>query len=1146
MVVVGRGTGGEQLGPARRVFVQLLGELFEAAGRPKLDQVVRHVNTRFSGTRGLPSMQRISAWRSGENVPKKWESLEPLLLTLFALAQPRKDSVPAGLLSKVAWQRIWRAATAEPGPGIGTAKHGVMRQEGLPLRPALTDTLPRDLNTLIGRDEVLSKLVDAAGPGRAMSILSIDGMPGIGKTALAIRAAHVLADEFPDGRFFVNLHAHTVGHASARPAEVLAGLLTDLGIDPHSIPEQLENRRNIWRDRLSGKRVLLVLDDAADLAQVEPLLPKGPGCLTIITSRRRLVDLDGAQPFPLDTLDPDRAAELFCTLAHRTPAGGEVDAVHEITRLCGYLPLALVLLASRLAHHPSWTIAALAADLGRAQDPLGELAAGERAVYAAFTMSYRDLPPERQRLFRRASLHPGPDLDHEAAAVLDGISVAVARRELDALFTDHLLDEPAGGRYRMHDLLRQFGRALAEQDPETDRRAVLDRLLDHYRELGGSADRCLAGEPQPDYFPGRPQALAWLRAERGNLLACLEHAAAHQQSDRVLGLTSALSGLLRLDGPWPQAIALHRRAAVTAQQAGDRRGAADALNDLGMVRYATGDYPGTADLVRQALAIYQEIGDRDGQARALSSLGRLGYATGEYEATADLVRQALAIYREGGDRVGEAFALIGLAVVRYAVGDYPGTADLVRQALAIFQREGDRFGAAYALNQLGMVEFAVGDYPAAAEVLGQALAIYQEIGDRLTAAHALSDLVAVRFSTADYPMAASLGAQALASYQEVGDRLGEAYALSALGRLRHAIGDLSGAADYMERALALFQHIGDRVGTAYTLGDLSFVQLSTGNYGVAVGRMRDGLTIFEEIGDRAGQGYTLLMLGLGRYVSGEYPQVTELTERALALFREVGDRVGQAYALCSLGRLGYAVDDLRTAVEQVRQAVSIFEEIGDRVGEAYALSCLSRLCFAQDDSAAAERLVRQAGRMYEEVGDRFGHAVALGGLAMLRFQCDDYAAATELAERALAIFVEIGDRVGQAYAYICLGVVRFRSGDQAGAAELVEKAPVIFQEIGDRLGEAYAFMGLGLIRYRSGDHSGVADLLRQMLAVFREIGERPGQAEMLDRIAELWDLAEPQNAVLSYIDAARLGREIQVRWRKRRVWRDLPVPDNPR
>ncbi|MGW4720907.1 ATP-binding protein [Nocardia sp. NPDC004260] len=395
-------------------------------------------------------------------------------------------------------------------------------------------TLPRDVGTLVGRGLELAQIVSASAGGRVVSIHTIDGMAGIGKTALVTRAAHQLAPAFPDGQYFVELHAHTPGQAPADPADVLARLLTAVGVDSRFLPATLEGRRDLWLDRTIGKRMLLVLDDARDHVQIEPLLPGTGGCLTLITSRRHLTALDGAISLPLDVLDPDTAAELFTTLAGRTAATDvERTAVDELVRLCGYLPLAIVLLAGRLAHHRSWSIAGFADEFAAAQDRLEELEAGPRSVQVAFTMSYQDLPPERQRMFRCLGLHPGPDIDAWAAAALAGVSVDVARKHLDAFYTDHIIEETQPGRYRLHDLLRAYARTRAETDsPDTNTQAN-DRLLNYYQASATAAERHVARYIQPTArsvpegglvreFADTMQALTWLRVERDNLLACID------------------------------------------------------------------------------------------------------------------------------------------------------------------------------------------------------------------------------------------------------------------------------------------------------------------------------------------------------------------------------------------------------------------------------------------------------------------------------------------------------------------------------------------------------------------------------------------------------------------------------------------------
>ena len=571
------------------------------------------------------------------------------------------------------------------------------RQEApLPAQPVVTRGLPQDLVGFTGRRRELELLLAAAGPDRVVNIRTVDGMPGVGKTALVTRAAHLLAEHFPDGQFFYDLHAHTPDLPTAEPVDVLAMLLTGLGIAPRHMPLTLEGRSHLWRDRLTGKRVLLVLDDAAGHAQIQPLLPASPGCLTLVTSRRRLIALDGADPVSLSPLTPGEAAELFASRSRRSPTqSSEQNAVAETVRLCGYLPLAIVLLAGRLRHKdPStWSLVRFAAEFADAQDRLGELDDGDnRAVYTAFTLSYRDLPTDQQRLFRRLGLHPGPDIDANAAAALDDAPLAATRRQLEALYTDHLLDETAPGRYQPHDLLRAYARTLAtEHDTPGNRAQAIDRLMGYYQHTAQSADQHLArisrpGSPPaerpataPD-FPDRAAALAWLRTERDNLLACID-TATHQQAHRAVHLIAAIAAFLLQDVPWPQAATLHQHAATTAHHNGDRLSEANALHDLGRVRYLTGDYEQATRLQEQALTLYEELGNRLGQANTLNELGRVRYMAGDDEQAGPLQEQALTLYEELGNRLGQANALHDLGRVRYLTDDYEQAIRLQEQAL---------------------------------------------------------------------------------------------------------------------------------------------------------------------------------------------------------------------------------------------------------------------------------------------------------------------------------------------------------------------------------------------------------------------------------------------------------------------------------
>jgi class 3 adenylate cyclase len=401
---------------------------------------------------------------------------------------------------------------------------------------AATRTLPRDLASFTGRQEELAALVEAAaGTGRVLGIHAIGGMAGVGKTAFAVHAAHRLASRFPAGQIFLPLHGHTPGQQPVDPTDALASLLLTAGISAAQIPAGLEARMALWRDRLAEEQLLLILDDAAGSEQVRPLLPGAGGSLVLVTSRRHLTALEDATVISLDTLPPGQAAGLLVRLAGRVGLSPQDPGVAEITRLCGYLPLAIGMVARQLHHHPAWTAAGRAAELAAAVDRLELLATENLSVAAAFNLSYSDLTPGQQRLFRRLGLHPGADIDGYAAAALDSTDQGAARHSLEALYDQYLLAEPAQGRYRMHDLIREHARALAGRlDPDDDRDEATARLLDYYQYAAALADALITRHSRPGparaesaggtvvpALAGREQALAWARAERASLIACL-------------------------------------------------------------------------------------------------------------------------------------------------------------------------------------------------------------------------------------------------------------------------------------------------------------------------------------------------------------------------------------------------------------------------------------------------------------------------------------------------------------------------------------------------------------------------------------------------------------------------------------------------
>ena len=785
---------------------------------------------------------------------------------------------------------------------------------------AAARTLPRDIASFTGRESELARLAGAvagaAGEGGVVGIHAIGGMAGIGKTTLAVHTAHRLAPGFPDGQFFVPLHAHTPGQRPVDPADALAGLLLTAGVGAEQIPAGLEARAGRWRDLVAGKKVLLVLDDAAGHEQVTPLLPGTAGSLVLVTSRRHLTALDDAQAISLDTLAPAEAAELLIRLAGRPGLDPGDPAVGEITGLCGCLPLAVGMLARQLHYHPAWTPAWLAGELAAARDRLELMAAENLSVAAAFDLSYVDLTPGQQRLFRRLGLHPGTDIDAYAAAALGDANLGTTRRRLQALYDQYLITEPGPGRFRLHDLLREHARTLAAADPAAEADAALDRLLNYYQHTAAIAEARLArqsragaapalAEPPaavPD-LPDRTRALSWARAERASLLACLDHVTRTGQHARVVALTAGLASLLRQDGPWTDAITRHTNAGQAARRLGDRPGEAGSLNTIGITQRLTGDYQAAAEALEAALALFRDLGQRLGQASALTELG----------------------------------------IVRVLTGDYRGAAEAQEAALGLSRDLGDRLGQANALTELGIVRRLNGDFPSAAEPLEAALGLYADLGDRLGQASALRDLGVVRRQTGDYQGAAEALKAALGLSRDLGDRLGQASALRDLGAVRRLTGDNQGAAGALEAALDLFRDLGHRLGQANALGELGVVRRLTGDYPGAAEALEAALGICRDLGDRGGEAETLNDMGTLHRVRGDLDQAGACHQQALELAREIDGSWDEAHALAGLARCALAAGRTADGAAGLRQAQEIFQRIGaaEATGVAAELDALT-------------------------------------------------------------------------------------------------------------------------------------------------------------------------------------------------------------
>jgi tetratricopeptide (TPR) repeat protein/transcriptional regulator with XRE-family HTH domain len=746
----------------------------------------------------------------------------------------------------------------------GTNAEGAPRPPGELARSvaATTPTLPHDIRSFTGRQPELAQLMSAAADDSGVvGIYAIDGMAGVGKSAFAVHAAHLIEHSFPDGQIFLSLHAHTAGQRPVDPADALASLLLTIGVAADQIPAGLSERTGLWRSHLAGKRMLLLLDDAAGSEQVRPLLPGTPGCLVLVTSRRHLSALDDATSICLETLPSDEAAALLIRLADRLDLDPEDPAVAEINRLCGYLPLAIGMLARQLHHHPAWTLAGLAEDLAAARDRLGLMHAENLSVAATFDMSYQDLHDDQQRLFRRLGLHPGTDVDAYAAAALDGTGVPAARRGLNELFDQHLVTEPASGRYSMHDLIREHARALAATDDPQDRDSAIGKLIEYYVNAASMVGRhfnrgaAVASDasavlPQPATLD---EAARWMEAERANMHAVVDYTALRKWPRPGIAIAAAMSGFLRTHGHWTQLRVLHLTALDTAHQADYQDGEVGTLTRLGIVYRLTGDYEAASATLTRAIELSIGLENRAEQAAALVALGVLQRLTVNFTTAAATLNQAREQYQGSGDQLGEADALNELGYVQQLAGNYPDATSSHKLALGQYRDMGDQFGQADSLRYLGMVYQEIGDYEAVISSYETALELYQNLNDRLGEAHTLRDLGVAQHVSDNYAIADDTMTKALELYRGLGHRLGQAETLNNLGDL-HSLSDPIRARDYHEQALSIARGISVLLEQARALEGIgnSDIQNNELEYGGMC--LRQALEIFLRIGSpRAGR-----------------------------------------------------------------------------------------------------------------------------------------------------------------------------------------------------------------------------------------------------------------------------------------------------
>ncbi|WP_327065505.1 AfsR/SARP family transcriptional regulator [Kitasatospora sp. NBC_01302] len=713
-----------------------------------------------------------------------------------------------------------------PGRTAGTGRRGSRPGAGAattanaPAGYAPRNSLPRDVADFTGRGPETDRLLAAAAaPATSAVVISaIDGMAGVGKTALAVHVAHALADRYADGQVFVDLHGFTPGQTPLEPGAALARLLRAVGVSEDALPADPEERALLWRSVAADRRLLIVLDNAVDAAQVRLLLPGSPGCLVLVTSRRRMPALAGAGALSLDVLEPGTAVALFGQICGPDRIVGQEDAVAEIVRLCGHLPLAIRITAARLAHRGTWTPSHL---LARLRDRISlptELRTQDQSVAAAFAVSYDALAPDQQRLFRLAGLHPGDDFSAYALAALADLPLTGTEDLVEELHDHHLLIERSPGRYTFHDLLRQHARGLARSE-ETDAtgRAALERLFDYYGHTAAAAADVLYPHeshrrphpPKPatptDPLHGEESARNWLDTELTNLIAAGTHpvAAATQHSS---DLSAILARYLDHYGHYGKSLTLHTAATESTTVTGDLAGHATAQTNLAGSYWLLGRYPEAIECFQAALLDFRNLADQAGERRVLTNLGATYAQLGRHEEAIDHFTWAMAAYGAAGDRAGQVIVLNNLGAVCERTENFEQAAQYHRQALELAREVGDHVTEGRALANLGMTLHHLGQPAEAARVLHQALAMATRAGDRTRQIFALNGLGDVERAT-DPAQALARHHQAREICAAIGDRFSLAACHLRIGDDHQAMGDPGLAREHWEQSAELYTEL---------------------------------------------------------------------------------------------------------------------------------------------------------------------------------------------------------------------------------------------------------------------------------------------------------------------------------------------------
>ncbi len=784
-----------------------------------------------------------------------------------ALYQSGRPSDALGLYRDTRTRLIGELGT-EPGSMLSELHQRILRRDP---RLAVTladqglgsasqpDTLPPNAGDFVGREAEIRLLTSEHDKIRRVAV--IKGMPGVGKTALAVQVARSAREAYPDGTLYLCFHSHDPAHPPLDASGALHRLLQMLAIPADRIPAETGKRAALWHAQLARRRAVVVLDDVAGADQIQAIVPRASECLILITSRRGLSALNDTSMLTLEVLPARDAITLFNRVAGLEGVG-DPDQVAEAVRLCGRLPLAIKLTASRLAQDDPPTLAGLVDELSYL--PAYPSAAGSAGheVVSAFDLSYRGLTPDQRRLFRRLGVQPCALISPHAAAALSGHPISATQAALAALLDHHLLTRATASQFRFHDLIRGYAAACARrEDPEHEQREAVGRLLDYYLQTADRADRLLYPHRRRMQVPvshppaDRPavetpeDAAGWLDLEWRSILQAGQHAGEHEWKRQCADLIHVLAGYLETRAYWDEAIAAHTLALQACRDLDDPARIARAALELSVVSQQTGHPEATLLLAEEAAAIYNARGDVRGRAEAVDRVGMAHYYSGRFREALAYFHDATELYRACGDWHGVAVTLDHTGITCDYLGRYAEAIGHFNESLRLYRDIGDRRGEAKVLNNTGNVQERLGYHRDALQNYRLALEIFQEIGGRWNRAILHSNIGGIHCYKGNYPEALIAYRRALAIYRDIGDLRHHAGALYDIGCAYQGLEQYGEALIHHQKALSIAEQIGDSYVQVIALNGIADAHRGSGRYGEALDRYNAALRLAREIGE---------------------------------------------------------------------------------------------------------------------------------------------------------------------------------------------------------------------------------------------------------------------------------------------------------